>query len=441
MRWAESDPLKCYLIGLAIVCQYSRHFSLVNSPDCKIMESNPLATLSNKTILLGISGGIAAYKCAELVRLFRQQGAEVHVVMTTAAQEFVTPLTLQALSGNPVHTSLLDADAEAGMGHIELARQADVLLIAPATADLLAKLAQGQGSDLLTTLVLASRAPLVVAPAMNQAMWLNPATQRNMVVLRERGAQVIGPAKGEQACGDVGPGRMEEPQCIVRRVAERFETRLLSGKRVLITAGPTLEPLDPVRFLSNRSSGKMGYALAQACVEAGARVSLVSGPTSLAVPAHVKHTAVSTALEMHAAALEAAADAEIVIAAAAVADYRPKAQAKEKIKKGEGDTLILELVKNPDIISAIAQLPGPRFLVGFAAETDNLYKHAQQKLERKGLDAIIANDVAATDTGFEVDHNAVTVIARCGETIHYDKRSKAQLARDLVGWIASRLTE
>ncbi|WP_045856082.1 bifunctional phosphopantothenoylcysteine decarboxylase/phosphopantothenate--cysteine ligase CoaBC [Teredinibacter purpureus] len=396
-------------------------------------------SLANKNILLGVSGGIAAYKCAELVRRLTSIGADVRVVMTRAAQEFVTPLTLQALSGNPVHTALLDADAEAGMGHIELARWADVVLIAPATANVIAKLAHGEGSDLLSTLYLATHAPKLVAPAMNQVMWSSSATQRNINLLKAGGVVFAGPDEGEQACGDIGPGRMLDVERLVHQVAALFSVGSLAGKKVLITAGPTVEPIDPVRFISNRSSGKMGYALADAAMEAGASVILVSGPTHLQVPSHVRVVSVETAQQMHEAVMAEVPTVDIVIAAAAVADYRPLAMAPQKMKKGPSNELRLDLVKNPDIVAAAAASPGSRFVMGFAAETERLDDHAIDKLKRKGLNAIVANDVSQAGIGFDSDHNSVKVISSTGHVEHYTKRSKAQLGRDLIDWVAGQL--
>ncbi|SMF23856.1 phosphopantothenoylcysteine decarboxylase / phosphopantothenate--cysteine ligase [Alteromonadaceae bacterium Bs31] len=402
------------------------------------MDKSSLSSLCNKNVLLGISGGIAAYKCAELVRLFIGQGANVRVVMTSAAKEFVTPLTLQALSGNPVHTSILDADEEAGMGHIELARWADILLIAPATADVISRLAQGQASDLLSTLVLAITAPVVIAPAMNQAMWRDAATQQNVEQLRSRSFQIAGPAEGEQACGDVGPGRMLEIDALTQIIANKFESGLLAGRKVLITAGPTYEPIDPVRYIGNRSSGKMAYALAQAAVEASASVSLVSGPTALPVPDKLSFTRVETAQQMLDASLREAQQADIVIAAAAVADYRPAETLQQKMKKGD-ERLFIELVKNPDIVAAVAALPGERYVCGFAAETQNVEAYAVQKMQQKGLQAIIANNVANPGIGFNSDENAVQAFSCSGEQKQFSQRSKAQLARDLIAWIALQM--
>lgn len=405
------------------------------------MDSSLLSfqALANKNILVCISGGIAAYKCADLVRRLVVVGAEVRVVMTEAAQAFVTPLTLQALSGNPVHTSLLDPRAEAGMGHIELARWADLVLVAPATANTLAKLAAGQADDLVNTLCLATRAPIVLAPAMNQVMWGSTVTQQNIAVLRERGLNIVGPGVGEQACGDIGAGRMLDVEPLLAAVAANFETGVLAGKKVLITAGPTREALDPVRYLSNRSSGKMGYALAEAAVESGACVTLVSGPVQLSVPAHLTFISVESAQQMYDAVLGVASTADVVIAAAAVADYRPAQVMADKIKKEKGDKTQLVLTKNPDIVAAVAALDGKRFVMGFAAETQSLEAYATDKLERKGLDAIVANDVSRRDIGFDSDSNAVQLFTKDGCFVHYDKRSKSQLARDLMAWIATQL--
>ncbi len=395
-------------------------------------------------ILLGISGGIAAYKAAELTRLLKKQGAQVRVVMTPAAQEFITPLTLQALSGEPVHTELLNPAAEAAMGHIELARWADAIVIAPASADVLARLSAGMANDLLTTLCLASSAPLFLAPAMNQAMWRHPATQANCKQLQARGAYLLGPAEGEQACGDTGPGRMWEPTAIVEHLAQWVSARQdlpnLTGQHWLITAGPTREALDPVRYLTNHSSGKMGYALADAAARAGARVTLVSGPTALAAPPAVQRIDVQSALEMLAACDEVLPGVDVVVAAAAVADYRPAEVAGQKIKKS-ADTLSLALVKNPDILAHLAsRLRGlkPRcFVMGFAAETEHLHSHAQAKLQAKGLDAIAANDVALPGLGFNSDNNALLLIDRQGSTT-LNPRSKGKLAEAVLAWVAER---
>lgn len=396
----------------------------------------PIQNLANKRIIVGVSGGIAAYKAAELVRQLVKQGAEVRVVMTAGAQEFITPLTMQALSGNPVHTALLDTDAEAAMGHIELARWADALLIAPATADCLARVTQGMGNDLLTTLVLALSAPLAVAPAMNQAMWLDAATQANIELLQQRGVHIFGPAEGSQACGDVGPGRMLEAEQLAQMLGDVFANGAFAGLRVTITAGPTREAIDPVRFISNHSSGKMGYALAEAAAEAGAITTLISGPVALAEPQRVAVEQVESAQQMYSASLAAAADCDIFIATAAVADYRPRQASNQKIKKSS-DTMVLELERNPDIITAVAGLDDSPFCVGFAAETNAVEDYARDKLERKKLDLIFANDVADASIGFNSDENRVTLIS-ASETLPLEQAPKSRLARTLVVEIARR---
>lgn len=394
-------------------------------------------SLTNKRMLLGLTGGIAAYKGAEIVRSLQNAGAEVRVVMTRGAREFITPLTLQALSGNPVHTDLLDSDAEAAMGHIELARWADVVLIAPASANFLSKLVAGEGSDLLTTLCLATNAKIAVAPAMNQGMWLNEATQQNIATLKERGIYLFGPASGVQACGDIGPGRMIEPAEIVGHTAALFESGLLAGRKIVITAGPTREAIDPVRYISNHSSGKMGFALAEAAVESGAKVVLVSGPVNLPCPSHVTRIDVVSAADMYEAVHRELDGVDIFIAAAAVADYRPAIIEKQKIKKGESDSLSIEMIKTPDIVASVAVLPEKPFTVGFAAETNNLIEYAQQKLEKKKLDMIVANNVADTSIGFNSENNAVTILDRFGQE-SLSVRSKSQLARDLIQIIANK---
>lgn len=359
------------------------------------MLFNKLATLANKRILLGMTGGIAAYKCAELTRLLIKAGAEVRVVMTKAAMEFITPLTMQALSGNRVHHELLDADAEAGMGHMELARWPDLILVAPASADFLARMASGHAGDLLTTLLLASKAPVALAPAMNQGMWLNAATQANLDTLKSRGCIIMGPDSGSQACGDVGPGRMLEPADLAEACAELFAPGWLNGLRIMITAGPTREAIDPVRYISNHSSGKMGYALAAEAAAAGAQVSLISGPVNLAVPDRVHVVQVITAREMLDACLAGIDGQDVFVGVAAVADYRPTEVVSHKIKKS-ADTLQLSLIRNPDIIGTLsARSPRP-LMVGFAAETDNITAYGEDKLTRKGLDLLFANEATTT---------------------------------------------
>ena len=395
-------------------------------------------SLANKHILLGVTGGIAAYKSADLIRRLQDLGAEVRVVMTAAAQEFITPLTLQALSGNPVHTALLDPEAEAAMGHIQLARWADLVLVAPASADFMARLAQGKGDDLLTTVCLATAATLALAPAMNQGMWRNASTQENLRILQERNVRIFGPADGSQACGDVGPGRMLEPMQIAIAAASLFQPGSLARRRVVITAGPTREAIDPVRYISNYSSGKMGYALAQAAVEAGAQTILISGPTNLPTPERVVRINVTSAQQMYEASLQQAAACDLFIGAAAVADYRPVTIAVNKLKKTANDSLTLELVKNPDIIAAVAALQPKPFTVGFAAESENLLAYARTKRQQKNLDLIIANNIATAGIGFDSDDNAVTLIDRNGERA-LTQRSKQQLARDLIALLADHL--
>ena len=394
--------------------------------------------LTNKQIVLGITGGIAAYKSAELTRLLKGAGADVRIVMTPAAQEFITPLTLQALSGHTVHTELLDPEAEAGMGHIELAKWADLLVIAPASADFMARMASGMGNDLLTTLCLATDAPICLAPAMNQAMWRSPQTQANAQQLESQGVLLWGPADGQQACGDVGPGRMIEPAEILLNVASQFDTGALSGRSVVITAGPTREALDPVRYISNHSSGKMGFSLAEAAVDAGAHVTLIAGPVNLATPDHVQRIDVVSAEDMLFAAQTAADSCDVFIACAAVADYRPAAVAEQKIKKGKEEIMELRLVKNPDIVATIAAMDNGPFTVGFAAETQDVIEYAKNKRARKQLDLIIANDVSEPGIGFNSDDNAVTLISE--DSIEpLPKMSKRKLASQLIHHIAEYL--
>lgn len=393
---------------------------------------------SSHRILLGVSGGIAAYKAAELVRLLVKAGAEVQVVMTAAAQHFVGAATFQALSGRPVRSDLWDASAEAAMGHIELARWASQIVIAPASADLLARLAHGHADDLLSTLCLASAAPLSIAPAMNQQMWAHPATQANLALLRQRGVQVLGPASGEQACGDVGEGRLLEPAEIVAAVLAPPASAVLQDRRVLISAGPTLEDIDPVRFVGNRSSGKMGFAIAQVAQAMGAQVTLVAGPVSLSTPPGVRRIDVRSALQMRDAVLQQLAGQDVFIAAAAVADYRPREVAVQKIKKC-ADTLDLHLVRNPDIVAEVAARQDRPLVVGFAAETNDVEAHACDKLARKNLDMIAANDVSIAGQGFESERNALNVYWRGGE-LRIAAASKSDVARQLLMCIAARLS-
>lgn len=398
--------------------------------------------LFQKRIILGIGGGIAAYKSAELVRRLRDLGADVHVVMTRGAREFITPLTLQALSGNPVHMDLLDPNAEAAMGHIELARWADLVLIAPCTADLMSRLVQGAANDLLTTLVLATDAPVALAPAMNQAMWRDHATQANAELLSQRGFKLLGPGAGVQACGDIGLGRMLEPETLAQSAADLFTQHSLTGKHVLITAGPTREAIDPVRYITNHSSGKMGFSLAEAAAEAGARVTLVSGPVHLPTPDRVTRIDINSARDML-AACEAAMPCDILIAAAAVADYRPEVSADHKLKKDphSADGMTLNLIRNPDVLATLAQRADRPFSVGFAAETHNLLAYAAGKLRDKNLDLIVANDVANTDIGFNSDNNAITVIDRQQQQTSFPQTSKSKIARQLIDFIATSINK
>lgn len=398
--------------------------------------------LFQKRIIVGIGGGIAAYKSAELVRRLGDLGADVHVVMTRGAQEFITPLTLQALSGNPVHLDLLDPKAEAAMGHIELARWADLVLVAPCTADLMSRLVQGAANDLLTTLVLATDAPIALAPAMNQAMWADPATQANAALLSQRGFKLLGPGSGVQACGDIGYGRMLEPEVLAQNAADLFAHQALTGKHVLITAGPTREDIDPVRYITNHSSGKMGFSLAEAAAEAGAQVTLVCGPVHLPTPDRVKRIDVISAEDML-AACEAAMPCDILIAAAAVADYRPEVSAKQKMKKdpSSADGMILKLIRNPDILATIANRADRPFSVGFAAETQKLLEYATCKLREKNLDLIVANDVANAEIGFNSDDNAITIIDRQQQQTSFAQTSKDKIARQLIDFIATSINK
>lgn len=398
--------------------------------------------LTNKRVLLGVTGSIAAYKAAELIRRLRDAGAEVRVVMTNGAKAFVTPLTFQALSGLPVHENLLDEEAEAAMGHIELARWADVILIAPASANSIAGLAQGRADELLGAVCLAADVPLAIAPAMNKKMWADQATQENVKVLAQRGVLFIGPDSGEQACGDIGEGRMVDSDTIISRLTDLFTVGSLSGVTVLITAGPTREALDPVRYLSNHSSGKMGYAIAEAAVEAGAKVILVSGPVSIDAPERVTRINVESAADMEAAVKEHASEANIFVASAAVADYRPVTVQQDKIKKVD-TRLTLELEKNVDILSMVKDEFKETFCVGFAAETQDLERYARTKLEQKNIEIIAANLVGAaaekTAGTFNSDTNELNVYWQGGE-LKLELGSKTKLARQLIALIAQRFS-
>ncbi|UPG85571.1 bifunctional phosphopantothenoylcysteine decarboxylase/phosphopantothenate--cysteine ligase CoaBC [Luteibacter aegosomatis] len=393
-------------------------------------------SLRQRRILIGVTGGIAAYKVCELVRRLRDLEAEVRVVMTEGATHFVTPTTFQALSGQPVRVSLWDEHGEAAMGHIELAKWAERLLIAPASADTLARLAHGFADDLLTTVALATAAPVYVAPAMNQQMWAHPAVQANVGTLRVRGVGILGPADGDQACGDIGSGRMLEPHELRDLLVASFGDRPLRGRKVVVSAGPTYEDIDPVRFIGNRSSGRMGFAVAAAARDAGADVTLVAGPVSLPTPPGVERVDVRSARQMHDAVLFASEGCDIYIGAAAVGDYRPAEVAGHKLKKVDGSPLHLELAENPDIIAALAARKDHPFLVGFAAETRELAQYAQDKLRRKGLDMIAANDVGE-GRGFEVADNALHLYWADGDAA-LPRMPKTELARQLVARIAER---
>ncbi len=391
-------------------------------------------------ILLGITGGIAAYKTPDLVRRLMERGGDVQIVMTASAAEFVTDTALQAVSGRAVRSNLWDKEAERAMSHIELARWADVVLIAPATAEIMARIASGAAPDLLTTICLATEAPIAVAPAMNHVMWNNPATQANRKVLEERGVHVLGPDVGSQACGETGAGRMLEPDAIAAAVFDLGVVRgagLLAGRKVVVTAGPTREPIDPVRYISNRSSGKMGYAMARAAAAQGAEVILISGPVNLPAPPGVEMRSVVTAQDMYEATHECIGDADIFIAAAAVADYRPAVEQVQKIKKNDV-TMRIDLVRCPDILQSVAALESAPFTVGFAAETENVDEYAREKLVKKKLDMIIANRVGA-DRGFDADDNAANVLWEDGEQ-RFATLQKSELANRLITLVAERYT-
>ena len=394
-----------------------------------------MLNFSNKNILLCVTGGIAAYKSAEIIRLFRKEGADVRVVMTESAKEFITPLTLQAVSGNEIHDSLLDVKAESAMGHIELAKWADIILIAPCTAETMAKITHGRADDLLGALILASTANIFIAPAMNMNMWLDKTTQDNYKKISARGITFIGPADGEQACGDVGPGRMVEPDNILNLIASSTKTGPLSGKVITITAGPTREQIDPVRFISNNSSGKMGYALAEAAIELGASVNLVSGPVSLNADKSINLYKVNSASEMSESVNKFMKSSDIFIGCAAVSDFKPLDYSSIKIKKEDLVNPEIELEMNTDILSNVANTYKSSFVVGFAAETSDVANNAKKKLKTKNLDMIISNDVSDKSIGFDVDENEVNVIT-LNETIFLKKDKKIRIAREILKIIA-----
>jgi phosphopantothenoylcysteine decarboxylase/phosphopantothenate--cysteine ligase len=387
--------------------------------------------LSNKRILLCVTGGIAAYKTAELTRLFKKNGAEVRIIMTQSAQEFVTPLTLQAVSGNQIHYSLLDEEAELGMGHIELAKWADVILIAPCTAESLARLAQGRANDLMSAVILASDAQLFIAPAMNVKMWEDKVTQKNLETLKLKDVLFIGPDSGEQACGDIGEGRMSEPDFIALQIAKSFTSSVFNGKKILITAGPTKEAIDPVRYLTNNSSGKMGYALAEIAYLSGAEVYLISGPVNIKSNEGVKLININTADEMLNEVKALITNMDIFIGCAAVADFKPVDFHKSKIKKDHNDEMSLKLIKNPDILQYASDHMKEKLVIGFSAETDNVIENAKIKLLKKNLNMIICNDVSNKDIGFDSDDNEVHLITH-DDVVKLTKTSKLKIAKQII---------
>ena len=400
-----------------------------------------MKSLANKNILLGVTGGIAAYKSAEIVRHLKKSGASVRVVMTRSAEEFITPLTLQALSGNRVSTELLDAEAEAAMGHIELAKWADGILIAPATANTIARLSSGRGDDLLSTVTLAFDGPISVAPAMNQAMWRDERTQENLKKLIDQDFGICGPGSGEQACGDVGLGRMLEPLDILDMFSLSFNEGTLSGKKILITAGPTQEPIDPVRFITNRSSGKMGYSLVEAALESGANVTLISGPVNIEPPSNCNFVSIKTAEEMYEAVMHHISGMDVYIGTAAVSDYSPAKASDSKIKKdGSSSPMVLELKENQDILKSVSELEQRPYVVGFAAETNDLIKNAEKKLSNKNLDLIIANDVSNKDIGFDSDDNEVTLITE-KEKYLIERQNKRKVSKKIIDFISGRIND
>lgn len=397
-----------------------------------------MLNFSNKNILLCVTGGIAAYKAAEIIRLFKKDGADVRVIMTESAKEFITPLTLQAVSGNEIHDSLLDLKAESAMGHIELAKWADIILIAPCTAESMAKIVHGRADDLMGAVILASKASTYIAPAMNTTMWLDKGTQANYQTLLSRGINLIGPDKGEQACGDIGPGRLVEPDKIINLIKSHLNKGPLSGKTVTITAGPTREQIDPVRYISNNSSGKMGYALAEAAVQEGAIVNLVSGPVVLAADKSINLFKINSASEMLEAVNTCMKSSDIFISCAAVADYKPSNYSDTKIKKENLDNLEINLEKNHDILSEVAEQFSSAYIVGFAAETSNVNSNAKKKLDSKNLNMIISNDVSDTSIGFDSDENEVHVITG-SETIFIKKDKKIRIAREILNIISTNI--
>ena len=398
-----------------------------------------MKSLANKNILLGVTGGIAAYKSAEIVRHLKKSGASVRVVMTKSAEEFITPLTLQALSGNRVSTELLDAEAEAAMGHIELAKWADGILIAPATANTLARISSGRGDDLLSTVTLAFDGPVSLAPAMNQAMWLDKRTQENLEKLIQQDFGICGPGSGEQACGDIGLGRMLEPLEILEIFSLSFSKGAMLGKSILITAGPTQEPIDPVRFITNRSSGKMGYSLAEAAIESGANVTLISGPVNIEPPTNCNLVEIKTAKEMYESVMHHIKGMDVYIGTAAVSDYSPAHINESKLKKdGSNAAMTLELKENQDILKSVSELKERPYVVGFAAETEDLIENAEKKLKNKKLDLIVANDVSDKEIGFDSDQNEVTLITHKGKEL-IQRQNKKKISKKIIDFISKRI--
>ena len=399
-----------------------------------------MLNFSNTNILLGVTGGIAAYKSAEIIRLFKKEGASVRVVMTESAKEFITPLTLQAVSGNEIHDSLLDVNAESAMGHIELAKWADIILIAPCTAETIAKITHGRADDLMGALILASEAEVYIAPAMNMNMWLDASTQDNYKILEKRGITFIGPAQGEQACGDIGPGRLEEPEKIIEFITKLSNKGPLSGKTITITAGPTREQIDPVRFISNNSSGKMGYSIAEAAIKYGAQVNLVTGPVSLDADKSINLHKINSASEMLDEVIKCMKSSDIFVGCAAVSDYKPSDYSIKKIKKEDSSSLDIELEKNEDILKYVSDNFSESYIVGFAAETSDVIENAKKKLLTKNLDMIISNDISDKSIGFDVDENEVNVITK-DETLLLKKDKKIRIARQILKIISANINK
>ena len=399
-----------------------------------------MLNFSNTNILLGVTGGIAAYKSAEIIRLFKKEGASVRVVMTESAKEFITPLTLQAVSGNEIHDSLLDVNAESAMGHIELAKWADIILIAPCTAETIAKITHGRADDLMGALILASEAEVYIAPAMNMNMWLDASTQDNYKILEKRGITFIGPAQGEQACGDIGPGRLEEPEKIIEFITKLSNKGPLSGKTITITAGPTREQIDPVRFISNNSSGKMGYSIAEAAIKYGAQVNLVTGPVSLNADKSINLHKINSASEMLDEVIKCMKSSDIFIGCAAVSDYKPSDYSNKKIKKEDNSSLDIELEKNEDILKYVSDNFSESYIVGFAAETSDVIENAKKKLLTKDLDMIISNDISDKSIGFDADENEVNVITK-DETLLLKKDKKIRIARQILKIISANINK